>query len=352
MKKLRAGVVGLRMGMGHVKAIHAIENYEVVAVCDLDEQLIEKAKESVPQLKGFTSYDQMLAEMDLDVLTIATPNKIHADMTIKAANAGVKGIACEKPIAMSLAEAYAMKAACDTHGAKLIVTHQRRMSAPYLTMKRLLDEGAIGQVYMVRGNCAGDALSDGTHTIDSVNFLLGDPKPVSILSQIHRDLTPSEHNPTPGFRFGHPVESGAMTVIYFEGNLRFELYTGDMHADNWDLDVPGDKYQDIEVFGTTGRLWRQGDSPKAALRIWDEAGGWRDIDADATEYASPHDAVYKEFYLNITENKPHTLSVENAIKDHEILMGLYESARLRKRLGFPIEQQQFPLQVMIDEKKI
>jgi len=349
MKTLRAGVVGLKMGMAHVRAMHAIEQYEMVAVCDLDERLIEKAMESVPNLKGFTDFDRMLAEMDLDVLAIATPNKIHADMTIKAAKAGVKGIACEKPISMNLEEAFEMKAVCDMHGAKLIVTHQRRMSAPYVTMKRLLDEGAIGQVYMVRGNCAGDALSDGTHTIDSVNFLLGDPKPVSILSQIHRDLTPTEHNPNPGFRFGHPVESGAMTIIYFEDNLRFELFTGDLHADNWDLDVPGDKYQDIEVFGTTGRLWRQGDSPKAALRIWDEAGGWRDIDADEIDYASPHDAVYKELYLNITENKPHTLSVENAIKDHEILMGLYESARLRKRLAFPITQKKFPLQIMLDE---
>ncbi|MEI6132183.1 MAG: Gfo/Idh/MocA family oxidoreductase [Bacillota bacterium] len=352
MNKLRAGVVGLKMGMGHVRAIREIEQYDLVAVCDLDSSLVEKAKDGLPGLKGFTDFDQMLAEMNLDVLTIATPNKIHATMTIKAANAGVKGIACEKPIAMNLEEAYAMKAACDLNRAKLIVTHQRRMSAPYITMKRLLDEGAIGQVYLVRGNCAGDALSDGTHTIDSVNYLLGDPKPVSVLSQIHRDLESTSNDGMPGFRFGHPVESGATTVIYFECNVRFELFTGDMHAQNWNLDVPGDKYQDIEVFGTKGRLWRQGDSPQAELRIWDEAGGWRPIDADETEYSSPHDAVYRELYLHITENKPHTLSVENAIKDHEILMGIYESARLRKRLGFPINQQKFPLQVMIDDGEI
>jgi len=352
MKALRAGVVGLKMGMAHFNAMNVIENYEVVAVCDINPTLIDNVVSKNNTVKGFTDFDKMLAEMNLDVLAIATPNNLHAPMVIKAAHAGLKGIACEKPISMDLEEAYEMQSACEKNNVKLIVLHQRRMSAPYTTMKRLVDEGAIGQVFLVRGNCAGDILSDGTHTVDSVNFLLSDPKPINIMSQIHRDLTPTAEHPHPGVRFGHPVESGGMTIVYFENNIRFELFTGDLAAYNWNLDVPGNAYQDIEIVGTTGRLWRNGDSPKADLRLWDQNGGWTDIASDPYPFASPHDAVYKEFYLNITENKPHTLSVENALKTQEIIMGAYESARLRKQLQFPIEQKKFPLQLMVDDGKI
>ena len=353
MKKLRAGVIGLRMGMAHFKAMLALEEFDVVAVCDIDTERTADIQNANPSIKGFSDFDLMLSEMQLDVVAIATPNKLHASMVIKAANAGVKGIYCEKPIALSLGETHEMIAACEKSGSKLIIGHQRRMSAPYITMRRLIDEGAIGEVYLVRGNCAGDILSDGTHTVDSVNYLLGNPKPLYITSQIVRQFVenPNHPNPTPGFRFGHPVESGGMSVIYFEGNIRFEMFTGDLFVISWDRKVPGNAYQDIEVFGTKGRLWRNGDNPTPALAIWDETGGWKAVELDPQPEGDIFKHVFKEFYLHITEGKPHPLSIVNAINDQEIIMGAYESARLQKRLDFPINQMEFPLQVMIEKSE-
>lgn len=348
--KLRAGVVGLKMGKNHISAFFDLEEFDLVAICDLDTDLANEISLSHGNPKVFSNYDQMLAEAKLDVIAVATPNNLHAPMTIKAANAGIKGVYCEKPMAMNMKEARSMKEACDNNGVSLVIGHQRRTTTPYTTMQRLVKDGAIGDVYMIRGICPGDCLSDGTHTVDSVVSILGNPKPVSILGQIHRENSTADATGKTGFRYGHPVESGAMAVVVFDNNVRFELYTGDLKLNTWDAPYPGWAYQDIEIFGSKGRIWRCGDSAEPAVRIWDDThNGWQAAKLDPEPGIKVFNNVFKEFYLSITEGKPHPMSAENAILTQEIIMGVYESARLGKRLSFPIEQDAFPLQLLLDE---
>lgn len=87
-RKLRCGVIGLGMGCGHVSGYQGHPACEVVAVADLDVSRLEKAKENFKIERTYTDAAVMLAEAELDVVSVATPNKFHAPLAIAALKAG------------------------------------------------------------------------------------------------------------------------------------------------------------------------------------------------------------------------------------------------------------------------
>ena len=149
------------MGALHARAMASLEEYELVAVCDIRKEVAEAIADELG-CEVYTDYDAMLAEVRPDVVAIATPTYLHAEMAFKAIEAGVRGIYCEKPMATNLADARKMVELCRERGIALAVNHQRRLSAVHYKMRRLLEEGAIGEVYLIRGSCGGDVMSDGT----------------------------------------------------------------------------------------------------------------------------------------------------------------------------------------------
>ena len=84
-----------------------LEDYQLVALCDLNEELAKTTAEKFPGAKAYTDMTAMLKAEKPDVVAIATPNDSHAKLTIQVAEFGVKGICCEKPMSVSLGEAKA-----------------------------------------------------------------------------------------------------------------------------------------------------------------------------------------------------------------------------------------------------
>jgi len=225
----------------------------------------------------------------------------------------------------------------------LAINHQRRMSAPFQLMRRLIREGAIGEPYLIRGSCAGDVLSDGTHTIDSILHLAGDANVEWVFGQMHRlEPDPAEekgsgYDVSGGWRYGHPVETGAMATFELESGLRAELLTGDLR-------MPNRQYQDLEVFGAGGRLWRPGDQADPPLWLWDgESSGWRPCPIDDPTGSDAMRDSYREFARTTHEGTPHPLGGQNALRGFEIVMAVYESARLGEKVQLPLRQKAFPL---------
>jgi len=347
-KPLRGAVVGLRMGSGHARTMHRLEEFQLVAVCDLNQELADKIAGELAGAKPYTDYEEMLAVEKPDVVAVATPTDSHARLTIVAAEAGARGIISEKPMAISLGDGKAMVAACAQHGTRLIVGHQRRMGPDLLEMRRLMDSGAIGDVYLVRGSCQGDLLSDGTHLIDSLRWLAGDQPIKWVLGQAFRDPPdPTEKrgmgfDALGGYRYGHMIETGAIAVFEFQSGLRGELLTGKAR-------IPGRQYQDYEVFGTKGRLWRLGDRKEVPLRIQDEqAGGWRDLTGYLEGKPDPFTHMYQAFARTVCEGTPHPLSGESSLADLELLMAIFESARTHARIDLPLQQDALPLLLMYE----
>lgn len=356
---IRTAVVGLNMGRNHVRVFHESPYFEIVAVCDLDPDRNEWILQNVLTCPAYTDYGQMLAETDVDAVVIATPNNLHESMTIAAVDSGVKGVYCEKPMAVSMQQANRMVKRSREAGVALMIGHQRRLTPVYQTMRELIADGEIGDVYLVRGTCAGDFLSDGTHTVDSIRYLLDDRHPSWVLAALYRQpLGEILYNGQAfdGYRYGHQVESGMSAVVEFEGRIRAEIFTGGL----W---LPGRAYQDIEVFGTKGRIWRAGDSADPELLIeTGQGGGFEPVQVRRPEETGagldggghganlPERTQVAEVFANMIWNGENSImSGQNALGTQEIVMAAYESARSNSRVTFPITQFDYPLDLMIED---
>jgi predicted dehydrogenase len=356
---LRSVVIGAgRMGTRHGRIMADSDDYDLVAVCDQKEEMLLKAAGEFPGVRTYADAAEMLDAQEPDVVTVATAGGSHARLTLLAAEVNPRGICSEKPMATCLEEGRAMVAACRERGISLIVNHQRRMGVPLLAMRRLIDEGAIGEVYLIRGSCPGDVLGDGTHLINSIRWFAGDAEVKWAFGQIYRDKPdPAEPQSVTtrlsgGYRYGYPVEGGAVGVFEFSSGVRAEIYVGGLR-------LPGRSYQDYEVFGTEGRLWRQGDMADPPVLILDEqGGGWRPAPLFAAAGpVQPHDAgpmaeSYDVFARTIREGAPHPLAGESVLKGLEVAMAVYESARTHRRIEFPLQQGRFPLQLMIESGQV
>jgi predicted dehydrogenase len=168
------------------------------------------SKHNIPRV--FADYKLMLAEPDIEMVTIAAPNYLHAQMTIDAANAG-KHVVCEKPLSMTLEEADLMIDTCRRQGVLLLYAEELFFTPKYVQAKRMADEGAFGKVYLVKQSekhfgphaswfwdvdrSGGGVFMDmGCHGIAFCYWLLGRPKIESVYCQmathVHRDKTRGE----------------------------------------------------------------------------------------------------------------------------------------------------------------
>ena len=179
-------VVGCHgIGKSHVAAVQASPRVCLAGLCDVNEEEAVSLAVDSGNPPIFTDFEQMLIDARPDIVALGVPTSLHGRMSIRAAEAGVRGIVCEKPMASNLGEAQQMLQAAEEHGAVLLVNHQRRTRHDLTEMRRLAQDGAIGEVEVLRTSSAGDILTDGTHAIDSLRFLAGDADVEWVLGQVH-----------------------------------------------------------------------------------------------------------------------------------------------------------------------
>ncbi|MCZ7646845.1 MAG: Gfo/Idh/MocA family oxidoreductase [Planctomycetota bacterium] len=373
------------MGGHQARLLSELEGYTLSAVCDAYEPNL-KAVSEARGVKAYSDFGEMLAAERPEVAAICTQNALHAPMTIQAAKAGVRGVFCEKPMATHMADAREMVRVCRERGVKLVVNHQRRIGADLLAARRIVESGDLGEIKLVRGQCAGDLLSDGTHVIDSVLFLFGDPGIAWVSGMLHREpgvdllakgrrrvfedlpADPEQarkrKEAQAGRRYGHAVETGGFAILQLENGVRFELACGDLRD-------ASRAYQDYELIGARGRLWRTGDRAAPNLFIGDARGGaweagledfcykpvpvkdggagpWRPVELNPDEKGGI-EGGYRTFYRTILEDAPHPMAGDVALRGFEALMAVYESARLARPVVLPLRQDRFPLDAMIEE---
>ncbi|QJC52806.1 Gfo/Idh/MocA family oxidoreductase [Paenibacillus albicereus] len=121
---------------------------ELVAYAD---PILERAQEMADQYggKAYASYEELLASEDVDAVSVCTPNHLHAEMAIYAANAG-KHVLVEKPMAATAEEGEQMIEAARRNGVFLMVGHNQRLMPPHVKAKEILDSGELGRVLTFR----------------------------------------------------------------------------------------------------------------------------------------------------------------------------------------------------------
>ena len=123
---------------------------EIVALCDAREDVIKRIAGKIGVKKTFTDYKELLKDDTIEAVSICTPNYLHAEMTIAAANAG-KHVLVEKPMATSLPEAEAMVEAAHKNKVILMVEQTHRFGPNPEIAKEVLNEGSLGRILYIWG---------------------------------------------------------------------------------------------------------------------------------------------------------------------------------------------------------
>jgi len=167
----------LWLPFSHAAACVACDRTELVAVSDIIAEKAEAIRQRYHAPHCYTNYREMIEREQPDIVCIATRPATHAEMTVFAAENGVKGIYCEKPLCCSMAEADAMVEAVEKHGVKFNYGTQRRYMRFYRQMRELIDAGEIGDVQCVIAQYGVSAALWGlTHAADMLMYLAGDPE--------------------------------------------------------------------------------------------------------------------------------------------------------------------------------
>ncbi|MBN2475895.1 MAG: Gfo/Idh/MocA family oxidoreductase [Pirellulales bacterium] len=149
--KVKVGIIGSQFEAEIHAASFAImtEEAEVVAVASPTAGHPEALAKRYGIPRVFHDYRQMLAQSDIEMVTVAAPNYLHAQITIHAAKAG-KHVVCEKPLCMTLEEADAMIDTCRRQGVLLMYAEELFFTPKYVKAKEMADEGAFGRLYLVK----------------------------------------------------------------------------------------------------------------------------------------------------------------------------------------------------------
>ncbi|MHA6480842.1 Gfo/Idh/MocA family protein [Paenibacillus sp. strain BS8-2] len=150
-KQLRSAIIGYggQFGMGQAHARQMQDNgIELVAVCDSDENRTAQAVIDFPGIRTFTDANRMLAEQDIDLVVVITPHNSHVDLARSVLEHG-KHCILEKPMCIKAEDAMMLNQLAEDRGLMLTVYHNRRWDGWYLTVKELIQEGALGEIFMV-----------------------------------------------------------------------------------------------------------------------------------------------------------------------------------------------------------
>jgi len=245
-KTLRIGVIGTG-GIArnrHIPGYQRLDDVEIVALCDIAPGLAAKVGDEIGVEQTFTDAREMFDKVDLDAVSVCTPNVAHKEMTLLALEAGCH-VLCEKPIAMDVAEGQAMVDKAKAADRILQIGLHYRFTSEAQTVKRFVEAGELGDIYYGESTYfrrrgipswgvftqkrlqGGGAMIDiGVHVLDHTLWLMGNPKPVSVFGNTYaalgnQDGLFSPWGPWDTKKFD--VDDMAIALIRFENNATLML---------------------------------------------------------------------------------------------------------------------------------
>ena len=330
-----------RISQTHFDAINDVEGVRLVAVCDTIEKRARDAGERY-DVPWFTAYPKMLADVPCDAVAICTPSGLHPQHGILAAKAG-KHVICEKPMAITLAAADELVHACDENNVHLFVVKQNRLNPSVQLVKRALDKGRFGRLYLAnttvrwtrpqeyydqapwRGTWEFDGgafMNQASHYVDLIQWLAGPVESVVAKTATLARRIETEDTGIAVLRF----RSGALGVI----EVTMLTYPKNLEGS---LTLLGEKGT-IRIGGT------------AVNRIEHWAFADKDPDDELVAQASTNpSSVYgfghTGYYRNVLavlrgEAAPET-DGRAGRKSLELILGIYESAKTGRDVPLPLK---------------
>ena len=336
----KAAIVGCgSIGHAHAEGYQLADQVDLVAVVDPVEGARQAYVNEYGLEGGYATIEEMLAAVRPDIVSVCTWHLLHPAPTIAAARAGVKGVICEKPMAIGMESANQMVEACQASGTRLVVSHQRRFTPGWEKARALMQQQVIGRPLWVDNKVAEGLTNWGTHSIDGSRFVLGDPRAQWVMGAVERRTDRYERNTL--------VEDACMGLVHFEGDIQLFIQS--------DLMREGATAGSFRIRGTEGLL----EASESQVRLFNaNSGGWQDVDLeiDKAQVRSigghTNAAQVRELIAWIEGGPQHRGAGTTARDTVEIMMALYESARQNKVVHLPLEELGYPLELMVEEGKL
>jgi len=339
---VRVALVGCgRISKNHLEAIDKVEGIRLVAVADAD---IERARAvgAARDVPAFGSLDEMLAAVPSDLVSICTPSGLHPQHGIIAARAG-RHVLTEKPMAISLAAADELVQACDAAGVQLFVVKQNRLNAPIQLLRRAMDKGRFGRIYMAnvtvrwqrpqeyydaepwRGTWefdGGAIMNQASHYVDLIQWLVGPVESVMAKTATQARKIEAEDSGIGILKF----RSGALGVI--EVNV---------------LTYPKNLEGSITILGETGSV-KIGGTAVNRVEHWTFASYDDDdklVESANTNppnvYGFGHEGYYRNVLAVLRGQAKADTDGRAGRKSLELILGIYESAKIGREVPIPLK---------------
>jgi UDP-N-acetyl-2-amino-2-deoxyglucuronate dehydrogenase len=338
----RVGIVGCgRISQFHIEALQKVDGLVLAAVCDIDAERARAAGEKAG-VPSFASLDAMLKGAELDIVTVCTPSGLHPEHAIAAAKAG-KHVVSEKPMALSLDAADSMIAACEKANVRLFVVKQNRLNPPIQLLKRAVDRGRFGRIFMAnvtvrwqrpqeyydaekwRGTWkldGGAIMNQASHYVDLIQWLLGPVESVMAKTATQARNIEAEDSGAAVLKF----QSGAIGVI--EVNV---------------LTYPRNYEGSITIIGETGTVKIGGTSVNKvehwSFAEYDDDDKYVETGAintsPPTVYGFGHEGYYRNVVAVLAGKAKADTDGEEGRKSLALILGIYESARTGKNVPIP-----------------
>ncbi|MBU7318565.1 Gfo/Idh/MocA family protein [Paenibacillus oleatilyticus] len=357
-QKLKIAIIGcggIANGK-HLPSLSRLEQVELVAFCDIISDRAEeaKAKYGSAEAKVYEDYKTLLQDASIDVVHVCTPNDSHAEITIAALEAG-KHVMCEKPMAKTAADARRMVEAAKRTGKKLTIGYNNRFRADSLYLKRICEEGELGDIYYAKAHAVrrravptwgvfldeekqggGPLIDIGTHALDLTLWLMDNYEPKAVLGTAFHKLSGKENaanawGPWDPKKF--TVEDSAFGMIVMKNGATIMLES------SWALNTLDVKEAKSTLCGTEG-----GADMEDGLRLNGEklsrlymnkielgSGG---VDFYDGQSESAPDTEMRLWIDAILHDKQPVVTPEQACVVSEILEAIYESAKTGKAVYF------------------
>lgn len=304
----------------HAAALAACPCIEFAAVCDPVAEKATAARQRYGVAAAYTDYQEMIRKERLDIVSIATRPGPHAQVTLFAAEHGVRGIYCEKPLCNSMREADAMLAACRQHEVKFNYGTQRRYTPLYRHLRQLSDEGRIGQVQAVVANCGVSVAQWGhTHAADMLLFLAGDGEAEFV--QGSAIIAESDWE---GQRLAIDPRLTSGYVCFKNGVHAYLVAAGGY---------------EFEVSGTKGKLRTLSNGIDYTWRAADEHGEFREVEGPRIPITSGTLKGVEDLVSALDSGGPTQGGIELACRSQELIFGMVASHRQGgRRVELPLAE--------------
>lgn len=355
-QQVKVGVIGCGIATFHTSAYESEPRAKMVAIAGLDTDRCRAlaTKHNIPEV--YSNYEDLIANADVDLISVAVPNFLHLPVALAAIKAG-KHVLMEKPLARNSIEGEQMVNAARDAGVILAMAFNRRARPDMQVFKRYIDDGGVGDIYYgkafwMRRNgipglgswftskelAGGGPLIDlGVHVLDMALWLMGNPTVVSVSAATYAEIGPQGKGQWGGGRFTvnpdqpYEVEDLASAFLRMENGATLQLETSwagySDHTDEFGVSLMGRNgggSLHVKDYASTG-----------TLRLFGDVGG---APTDSTprlqtkEVWDGHAQIIKGVIDGILHGSPVSPSGEEGLDRARLIDAIYQSAALGREL--------------------